>query len=448
MVRHTLPGAALNEEVAIALQLLADGVYGEGAIAGLDPTLLEDGLVFAVTGQIADGIRRVVHDDADGPVVVVAVVVAAVIAAAEAGVQVPGCQDETTAVGLRRIRVVDILADVAHAEVVVLVAPVVGDAERHHVNLVVGDILQEEVALDVVSGLAVAEGLDERIPGLQAAVVLGVGELPGIVPLDHAGGGVVVEARLVLIADFLRAALVEHAANLDAAVEALLIFFQIEQLAVDALREAVDAVIAVVDIELDEASAGAVAALKISLIGQTREVVPDVEGHAVAHADAVDGHRVEYPRGAGAHAQESGVELLRIVGRAQLHVERRLHHIVFGGGAARAEFGRQLHDGFVGERELHRAVDVVHILGHCALEIYLQNRQLCSIQTERRAAGQYKKQREKKRSHYLYLIVLRPQRYGKNDNTGLFGPHYFVFSAGFSPKNILPCEKKDVNLSP
>ena len=89
------------------------------------------------------------------------------------------------------------------------------------------------------------------------------------------------------------------------------VLLQLQLLAVDALGEAVEAVILTVEDDLHEGASGAVEGLGIVVaVGDAVVGVPNVGTEPVAHACGVDIHGIENPVIVAAHAEEADVGLL------------------------------------------------------------------------------------------------------------------------------------------
>ena len=262
MCDHALPCARGDEQVAVALELGIDRV-GREILPSLQPAAFERSTVGSIVRHGEDRIRRVVVQARHGPVGIVAVVVRTVVCSAEAGVEVPRGHDRLAFRRLHKVPVVDVRGDVADGEEMVLVAPVVGDGQRHDMQLVISHVVEVEILLYIRCRFAVVEHIQQWCPGLNAGIVLGKTQLPRVVPFGYAGQRVGAERALVLRRDVLGAGLVEHAADGLRVVGVLLDFLQVQQLAVDAVGHAVDAVVGAVDVHLDEASLGAVAAVEL-----------------------------------------------------------------------------------------------------------------------------------------------------------------------------------------
>ena len=141
-------------------------------------------------------------------------------------------------------------------------------------------------------------------------IIIGILELKGV-PHERVGPVFLIVEQEVAQSTVL--ALVEKSFDGHGAVFLYLGFAQVEELPVNLIGKAINAIVFAIDENLDHRANGAVPVIEFSVPHGVAEFVPDVEAHSVAHPELVNAHCVENPAVVGTQSKQIGIKFLALV---------------------------------------------------------------------------------------------------------------------------------------
>ena len=127
------------------------------------------------------------------------IIIVSLIMSTKTGIKVPRSHHETSAISLCRVWVIDVLCDVANTEIMVFVAPVVTNSKSHNMYLIISKIFKEEIFLHIILVITCEDSILQRLPCLQASIIIRIRQFPRIVPLNDTCCRIGIISRIILV---------------------------------------------------------------------------------------------------------------------------------------------------------------------------------------------------------------------------------------------------------